>query len=44
MKCDEGWPGWVKNCQQLMVAGKAGRRRGRKTWLECVRRYQRGWD
>jgi len=25
---------WVKRCQSLEVAGKAGRGRGRKTWLE----------
>jgi len=29
---------WVKICQQLLVEGKAGRERGRKTWLECVRK------
>jgi len=29
---------WIKKCQQLVVEGKASRRRGRKTWLECVRR------
>ena len=28
---------WVKRCQSLEVAGKAGRGRGRKTWLECVK-------
>jgi len=29
-----------KMCQQLLVEGKAGRERerGKKTWLECVRR------
>jgi len=27
---------WVKKCQQLLVEGKAGRGRGRKTWLEYV--------
>jgi len=29
---------WVKKCQQLLVEGKAGRGRGRKTWLHCIRR------
>jgi len=29
---------WVQICQQLLVEGKAGRERGRKTWLECVRK------
>jgi len=29
---------WVKKCQQLIVDGKAGTGRGRKTWIDCVRR------
>jgi len=29
---------WVKKCNQLVIEGKAGRGRGRKMWLECVRR------
>jgi len=28
---------WLKKCQQLVIEGKAGRGRGRKTWLKCVR-------
>ena len=28
---------WVKRCQSLEVVGKAGRGRGRKTWLKCVK-------
>jgi len=32
---------WIMKCQQLMVEGKAGRGRGRKTRMECVRRDMR---
>jgi len=28
---------WVKKCLELEIAGKAGRGRCRKTWLECVK-------
>jgi len=28
---------WVKRCLELEIAGKAGRGRSRKTWLECVK-------
>jgi len=30
---------WLKKYRQLMIEGRAGRGRGRMTWLECVR-----WD
>ena len=28
---------WLKKCQNIEVAGKVGRGRSRKTWIECVR-------
>ena len=33
---------WVKRCLELEIAGKAGRGRGQKTWLECVNEDMRG--
>jgi len=32
---------WVKKYQQLVVEGKTGRGRGRRTWIECVSRVMK---
>jgi len=37
VKCDDGW---LKKRQQLVVEDKAGRGRGSKSWLKCVRMDQ----
>ena len=28
---------WLKKCQNMEVAGKVGKGRSKKTWIECVR-------